>query len=209
MDNPRCSHTYTGSTTKCQTNPAQPGHDKQAVELGDLEDRSGLSPTLGVPTVLGNSSSLDPRAEATQNLRPSTPKDWSAGRRWQITILISILTLLGPMSSSMVAPALEDIARDFRISSSFKRQLVLSIFVLLYGVVPVLAGPLSEQYGGSLLRYAGVCRLNEGGKGGYQYSSSATCYTSFSTPSAARLVLPTNYLPFEPSVGWELVFLWA
>lgn len=55
------------------------------------------------------------------------------------------------MSSSMVAPALNDIVRDLRIpnSDSFEKQLVLSIFVLFYGVAPVLAGPLSKQYGRS------------------------------------------------------------
>ena len=47
----------------------------------------------------------------------------------------------------MVAPSLDDISRDFHITSSVETQLVLSIFVLAWGFGPLLLGPLSEMYG--------------------------------------------------------------
>jgi MFS family permease len=75
------------------------------------------------------------------------PKSWSPARRWTIVVLLSVFTLISPMSSSMVAPALDEIARDIHIEADFTKQLVLSIFVLFYGIVPILIGPLSEQYG--------------------------------------------------------------
>jgi len=76
------------------------------------------------------------------------PKSRSSARRWTITILLSIFTLISPISSSMVAPALDDVSRDIGITSDFTEQMALSIFVLFYGIVPILVGPLSEQYGG-------------------------------------------------------------
>lgn len=75
------------------------------------------------------------------------PKKWSPRRRWTIVVLLSLFCLISPMSSSMVAPALDDIARDIHITDDFVRQLVLSIFVLTYGIGPVVVGPMSEQYG--------------------------------------------------------------
>ena len=47
----------------------------------------------------------------------------------------------------MVAPSLDNISRDFHITSSIETQLVLSIFVLAWGFGPLLLGPLSEMYG--------------------------------------------------------------
>ncbi len=47
----------------------------------------------------------------------------------------------------MVAPALETIADEFKITSSIEQVLVMSIFLLAYAVGPFLLGPLSEMYG--------------------------------------------------------------
>lgn len=47
----------------------------------------------------------------------------------------------------MTAPALEQIAEDLHITSSFERNMTLSVFVLAYGFGPFLIGPASEIYG--------------------------------------------------------------
>jgi multidrug resistance protein len=47
----------------------------------------------------------------------------------------------------MVAPALPYIRHDFNITSSVTEQMILSVFVLSYGLGPLLLGPLSEVYG--------------------------------------------------------------
>lgn len=47
----------------------------------------------------------------------------------------------------MVAPALEQIARDFNITNTVESQIVLSIFVLAFAIGPLVLGPLSEVYG--------------------------------------------------------------
>lgn len=54
---------------------------------------------------------------------------------------------MSPISSSMVAPALASIASDFAITNSAAQQMPLSIFVLAYGLGPLVSGPLSELYG--------------------------------------------------------------
>ncbi|KAK2060985.1 major facilitator superfamily transporter [Colletotrichum caudatum] len=78
---------------------------------------------------------------------PGNPKRWSMRRKWAAVFCVSCFTLLSPVSSSMVAPALEAIGSELNITSSFEQALVLSIFVLAYAIGPLAWGPLSELYG--------------------------------------------------------------
>lgn len=78
---------------------------------------------------------------------PENPKNWSMGRKWAATFIISMFTLISPVSSSMVAPALTTMDRELGIHTEFESAMVLSIFVLAYAVGPLFLGPLSEIYG--------------------------------------------------------------
>lgn len=80
---------------------------------------------------------------------PENPKNWSFFERWRITTVSSAFALIGPISSSMIAPALESIAQDINIppSSAFERSLTLSIFLLAFAFGPFLVSPLAETYG--------------------------------------------------------------
>ncbi|TLD36891.1 mfs multidrug [Venturia nashicola] len=78
---------------------------------------------------------------------PTNPKNWSSGRKWAATFVVSSFTFISPVSSSMVAPALTSMARDLNITSEIESSLVLSIFVLAYAVGPLFLGPFSEVYG--------------------------------------------------------------
>lgn len=78
---------------------------------------------------------------------PNNPKNWSLKRKWAATVIVSLFTFISPVSSSMVAPALDDMARDLGITNSVVISLMLSIFVLAYAIGPLFMGPLSEMYG--------------------------------------------------------------
>jgi multidrug resistance protein len=78
---------------------------------------------------------------------PANPKNWPFKRKWAATFVISSFTFISPVASSMVAPALDVIAKDLHITQSVELQLVLSIFVLAYAIGPLFLGPLSEMYG--------------------------------------------------------------
>lgn len=51
----------------------------------------------------------------------------------------------------MVAPALESIAVEFKITDDVLLELTLSTFVLAYAVGPLFLGPLSEIYGRKII----------------------------------------------------------
>ncbi|PGH27079.1 hypothetical protein AJ80_01265 [Polytolypa hystricis UAMH7299] len=78
---------------------------------------------------------------------PKNPLNWSRGKKWTATLIVSSFTFISPVSSTMVAPALSTIAKEFSITSSMEQVLVMSIFLLAYAVGPFVLGPLSELFG--------------------------------------------------------------
>jgi len=58
---------------------------------------------------------------------------WSYRRKWAVTFVVSAFTFISPVSSSMVAPAAEQIAHGFGITSTAIIAMTTSVFVLGFG----------------------------------------------------------------------------
>lgn len=78
---------------------------------------------------------------------PQNPKNWSSSKKWAATLAVSSFTFMSPLSSTLVAPAIATISREFGVTDDIVSQLMLSVFVLAYAVGPLIVGPLSEIYG--------------------------------------------------------------
>ncbi|KAG8997844.1 hypothetical protein FRB94_007415 [Tulasnella sp. JGI-2019a] len=79
---------------------------------------------------------------------PANPHNWRMSRKWTAMTIVSFFTLMSPLASSMVAPALPIISDEFGIKQgSVESSLILSIFVLAYAFGPLILGPLSEIFG--------------------------------------------------------------
>ena len=78
---------------------------------------------------------------------PENPKNWPKGLKWKNTCAISLFVFISPVSSSMIAPALEDLAKSLGMSSGIETYLSLSIFILACAIGPIFFGPASELYG--------------------------------------------------------------
>ncbi|KAI9343301.1 major facilitator superfamily domain-containing protein [Zopfochytrium polystomum] len=78
---------------------------------------------------------------------PANPKNWSKGRKWSLTVQIGLIGIVGPMGSSIVAPAIPLISEDYGVTSTVIQNMMLSIFVLAFALGPLFFGPLSEIYG--------------------------------------------------------------
>ncbi|KAI1336730.1 MFS multidrug transporter-like protein [Xylariaceae sp. FL0016] len=86
--------------------------------------------------------------------------NWSPGKKWTATILVSCFTFISPFSSTMITPALGEIGDEFDIAEGFSQKLVMSIFLLGYAQGPFLLAPLSEIYGRlSILQLANLIYL--------------------------------------------------
>lgn len=64
-----------------------------------------------------------------------------------MSLITSGFALLGPISSSIAAPALDHIGEDLHISPGVTLQLVLSIYLLTAAIAPFVIAPCSEIWG--------------------------------------------------------------
>ncbi|KAH8817763.1 multidrug resistance protein 4 [Flagelloscypha sp. PMI_526] len=75
------------------------------------------------------------------------PWNWSLKRKWTATGVVGLYTLVAPMSSVIMAPALDLIALEYGVRNSTIIGMSLSIFLLLFAIGPLIWAPLTEMYG--------------------------------------------------------------
>ncbi|KIM77118.1 hypothetical protein PILCRDRAFT_825659 [Piloderma croceum F 1598] len=102
---------------------------------------------------------LDEWQSSTHN-----PRNWSRGKKWMMTLIISFTGFLNPLASSMMAPGLPEIATHYRITSETITSMTLSIYLLSFALGPLILAPLSEMYGRALVLLFGnvtmvVCNI--------------------------------------------------
>ena len=78
---------------------------------------------------------------------PSNPMNWTSKAKITNAALVIVLTFLTPLASSMFAPGVPDVLREFRTSATTIAELVVSIYILGFAVGPLVISPLSEMYG--------------------------------------------------------------
>ena len=78
---------------------------------------------------------------------PRRPINWTAKRKWTNCAVIAALTFLTPLASSMVAPAVPIMLKDFKTDDSTIASFIVSIYILGYAIGPLFIAPLSEMYG--------------------------------------------------------------
>ncbi|KAJ5122069.1 major facilitator superfamily domain-containing protein [Penicillium atrosanguineum] len=77
---------------------------------------------------------------------PDNPKDWRSSRKWAVTDVLSATGFNRIMVSTIMAPALSTIAKEFDMNSA-ESAMALSIYLLATAFGPLVIGPLSEVYG--------------------------------------------------------------
>lgn len=78
---------------------------------------------------------------------PDMPLNWTKSKKWTSALLLSLMTLMTPLSSSILAPAIASVSKEFKNSNESLGALPVSIFLLGYAVGPLLLAGLSEIYG--------------------------------------------------------------
>jgi DHA1 family multidrug resistance protein-like MFS transporter len=74
---------------------------------------------------------------------PANPQNWSSLKKGFIVFIISLYTWVAYVGSSLFAPSEGGVEEHFGVGP-ITAELGLSLFVLAYGVGPLLFGPLSE-----------------------------------------------------------------
>ncbi|KAH6877224.1 major facilitator superfamily domain-containing protein [Thelonectria olida] len=78
---------------------------------------------------------------------PDNPRNWSTKVKYTNGLLISASTFVTPLASSIFAPGVPELLRDFEETSAELAAFVVSVYVLGFAVGPMLLAPLSEMYG--------------------------------------------------------------
>lgn len=68
---------------------------------------------------------------------PEHPLNWPFKKKWGMIILISAITFLTPLASSMFAPGVPDIMREFHSTSNLLAGFMISVYVLGFAFGPL------------------------------------------------------------------------
>ncbi|KAH7327185.1 major facilitator superfamily transporter [Rhexocercosporidium sp. MPI-PUGE-AT-0058] len=117
----------------------------QPTQKDSKETDNRKDPEKGISTVV-NSSDENEQVNWDGDDDPNSPYNWSNSRKYTMTALMSLGGLVSTSSTSMMAPALNQISRDLGIGDS-ETQLTMSIYLLAFVFGPMIIGPLSELYG--------------------------------------------------------------
>ncbi|KAF3047380.1 hypothetical protein E8E12_000188 [Didymella heteroderae] len=120
--------------------------DVKATAL-EKDVEKGVSPAL-------SSVDIEEDAEADPNIvdfdgpdDPQNPLNWGFTKKWGMVLLISAITFLTPLASSIFAPGVPEVMRDFGSSNDMLEGFMVSVYVLGFSFGPLIIAPLSEMYG--------------------------------------------------------------
>ncbi|CAH6723366.1 polyamine transporter 2 [[Candida] jaroonii] len=104
-------------------------------------------PDISVPTKDYGKEFLDidPEIITWEDDDPNFPRNWDPKQKLFMTILVSLYTLISPMSSSISSPATTAISKDFGITNPTIQALTVSIMLLAFALGPLIIAPLSES----------------------------------------------------------------
>ncbi|KAI2629115.1 MFS general substrate transporter [Hypomontagnella submonticulosa] len=77
---------------------------------------------------------------------PENPKNWSKAYKWYCTMVVAVTCFVVAFSSSVVTPDIVGVVDEFGVSEEVA-LLSITLFVVGFGVGPMIFAPLSEVYG--------------------------------------------------------------
>lgn len=87
---------------------------------------------------------------------PENPMNWSPRLRWSHIMLVSAVNFLTGLASSMFAPGVPALMKEFHSTNASLGSFVVTIYVLGLAMGPILFAPLSEIYGRLYVQHAGL-----------------------------------------------------
>lgn len=147
------SHSNTSSTTVGQVGAVTPKPDLEAQlekEATASSERSRVQlPVTDLDVgIVGWDSQEDPK----------NPQNYTQRKKWTILALISAMTMISPLASSMFAPAVEYMAKEFNETNATVISLSVSIYLLGYTVCFIPRGHTRQLLVDGLTRAAALRR---------------------------------------------------
>jgi multidrug resistance protein len=82
------------------------------------------------------------------------PLNFSRSKKLTVVWLLSVITLMAPLSSSIIAPAISIFSAEFGNTNSTLAAMPVSIFLLGFAVGPLYFAPMSEIHGRAIIMVA-------------------------------------------------------
>lgn len=125
-------------------------------KTGRADDETGIEPEevyskipdTSVPTkdYGAEYADLDPELVAWEGPDdPANPRNWSFREKIIQTAIVSTYSLLSPMLSSILSPAMVEISNALHIERKVIQALCVSIMVLAWAIGPLIIAPISES----------------------------------------------------------------
>jgi hypothetical protein len=77
---------------------------------------------------------------------PGDPKNWSKAYKWYCTMVVALTCFVVAFASSVISADIEGVMEEFNVSEE-AALVSISLFVVGFGVGPMVFAPLSEVYG--------------------------------------------------------------
>jgi MFS family permease len=77
---------------------------------------------------------------------PGNPKNWSKAYKWYITLVVAMTCFVVAFASSVITADIAGVVKEFDVSEEVA-LVSISVFVVGFGVGPMVFAPLSEVYG--------------------------------------------------------------
>ncbi|KAK0271390.1 hypothetical protein LTR91_025323 [Friedmanniomyces endolithicus] len=88
---------------------------------------------------------------------PENPMNFTATVKWGNIAVLSAMTFLTPLASSMFAPGVPELLKDFGTNNQAVATFVVSVYLLGFAAGPIVIAPLSELYGRLMIYH--VCNV--------------------------------------------------
>lgn len=132
------------TTSPAPTEVGSPDYEKD-IEKEGVHSREESTFTTPVPSIRGHSKEQaeeqnDPNVVFWDGENdPENPLNWPSARKWAAISMVSAVTFLTPLGSSIFAPGVPLVMKEFHSNSQILEGFVVSVYVLGFAF-----GPLSE-----------------------------------------------------------------
>ncbi|KAL9109983.1 MAG: hypothetical protein Q9227_005506 [Pyrenula ochraceoflavens] len=82
---------------------------------------------------------------------PENPMNWSTAKKVVAIGIVSLITVLSPLTSTIISPVTPDVMNTFHSSNETLGAFVTSVYLLGYSFGPLAIAPLSETYGRAIV----------------------------------------------------------
>jgi hypothetical protein len=120
------------ATTPTSTRPHTPGgNDKEMSAAMEKDVEKGAEAGSVSSIQESEEAIIDPNIVDFDGPNdPENPMNWKASKKWGMVMLISAITFLTPLASSMFAPGVPEVMKEFNSTNDMLAGFMISIYVL-------------------------------------------------------------------------------